>query len=167
MVLRLWDSMVWMRTLSFLQRREGVLGMDHLVVLLFHQCITFCILRLRKYTKSYKLYKRLRTSLVTPHTSSPSGMTVDSQLGITLPHSYSGCKLNFLQTFLSRQILACFLFFVTCYMITGANSEGKIAYTIMRKHSWKINCEKDEPLVDLVFRTLDNTTKVAKNSAIL
>ena len=52
-------------------------------------------------------------------------------------------------------------------MITGANSEGKIAYTIIRKHSSKINCEKDEPLVDLVFRTLDNTTKVAKNSAIL
>ena len=33
--------LVWMRPCHFFLRREGVLGIGHLVVFLFHQCITF------------------------------------------------------------------------------------------------------------------------------
>ena len=31
-----------MRPCHFFLRREGVIGIGHLVVFLFHQCITFC-----------------------------------------------------------------------------------------------------------------------------
>ena len=36
------QRLVWMCPCHFFLRREGVLGISHLVVSLFHQCLTFC-----------------------------------------------------------------------------------------------------------------------------